>query len=57
MKIIQIGNWYRTLIVDQIKLNIFLAFIAQSSFTVPKNVRLNLTHYFVMKIKNKRELQ
>ena len=56
MKIIQIGNWYRTLIVDEIKLNLFLAFIAQSSFTVPKNVRLNLTQHFVMKIQNKREL-
>ena len=39
------------------KLNISLDFITQSYFAVPKNVRLNSTHYFVMKIPNKRELQ
>ena len=35
------------------KLNTSLAFITQSYFTVPKSIRLNLTHYFVMKIPNK----
>ena len=39
------------------KLNISLAFITKSYFVVPKNIRLNSTHYFVMKIPNKRELQ
>ena len=39
------------------KLNISLVFITQSYFAVPKNIRLNSTHYFVMKIPNKRELQ
>ena len=39
------------------KLNISLAFITQSYFSVPKDVRLNSTHYLVMKINNKRELQ
>ena len=39
------------------KLNICLVFITQSYFAVPKNIRLNSTHYFVMKIPNKRELQ
>ena len=38
------------------KLNISLVFITQSYFAVPKNSRLNSTHYFVMKIPNKREL-
>ena len=38
------------------KLNISLVFITQSYFTVPKNVRLNSRHYFIMKIPNKREL-
>ena len=38
------------------KLNISLVFITQSYFAVPKNIRLNSTHYFVMKIPNKREL-
>ena len=39
------------------KLNISLVFITQSYFIVPKTVRLNLTHYLIMKINNKRELQ
>ena len=39
------------------KLNISLVFITQSYFNVPKDVRLNTTHFFIMKIPNKRELQ
>ena len=39
------------------KLNISLVFITQSYFKVPKDVRLNGTHFFIMKIPNKRELQ
>ena len=39
------------------KLNISLVFITQSYFAVPKNIRLNSTHYFIMKIPNKQELQ
>ena len=39
------------------KLNISLGFITHSYFSVPKNLRLNSTHYFIMKISNKRELQ
>ena len=39
------------------KLNILLVFITQSYFSVPKDVRLNSTHYLIMKISNKRELQ
>ena len=39
------------------KLNIVLLFRTQSYFAVPKNVRLNSAHYFVMKIPIKRELQ
>ena len=39
------------------KLNISLVFITQSCFSVPKDVRLNSTHYLVMKINNERELQ
>ena len=39
------------------KLNISIVFITQSYFKVPKDVRLNSTHYFIMKILNKRELQ
>ena len=36
------------------KLNISLVFIMQSYFKVPKDVRLNSTHFFNMKIPNKR---
>ena len=39
------------------KLNILLVFISQSYFKVPKIIRLNATHYFIMKIPNKRKLQ
>ena len=39
------------------KLNISLALITQSYFTVPKNIRLNSADYFVVTIPNKKELQ
>ena len=35
------------------KLNISLVFITQSYFAVPKNIRLNFTHYFFIKMANK----
>ena len=37
------------------KLNISLVFITQSYFAVPRNIRLNSTHYFIMKIPNKQK--
>ena len=39
------------------KLNISLVFFTQPYFSVSKDVRLNSTHYLIMKINNKRELQ
>ena len=39
------------------KLNISLVFITQSYFKFPKDVRLNSTHFLIMKIPNKEELQ
>ena len=39
------------------KLNISIVFVMQSYFKVPKDVRLNSTRFFIMKIPNKRELQ
>ena len=39
------------------KLNISTVFIMQSCFKVPKDIRLNSTQYFIMKIPIKRELQ
>ena len=38
------------------KLKISIVFITQSYLKVPKDVRLNYTHFFIMKIPNKREL-
>ena len=38
------------------KLNISLVFITQSQFKVPKDVRLNTTHFFITEIPNRRKL-
>ena len=38
-------------------LNISFLFVTQSYFKVPKDIRLNSTHFFIMKIPNERELQ
>ena len=38
------------------RLNISFAFITQSYFPVPKDVRLNLTHYLVTKINSRIKL-
>ena len=45
------------LIIRGRKLNISLVFITQSYFKVPKDVRLNTSHFFIAKISNKRGLQ
>ena len=47
----------RELFVRCRKLNISIVFIAQSYFRTPQDARLNSTHYLLMKIQNKRELQ
>ena len=39
------------------KVNISLVFIAQSYFSVPKNVKLNSIHYLIKKTNNKKALQ
>ena len=39
------------------KLNISIVFITPSYFKMPKDVRLNSTHFFIMRILNKRGLQ
>ena len=39
------------------KRNISIVFITQSYFKAPKDVRLISTHFFIMKIPNKREFQ
>ena len=45
------------LFIRRRKPNIYLIFIIQSYFAVPKNIRLNSTHYFIIKIPNKQEVQ
>ena len=45
------------LFIKGTKLNISIVFITQSYFKLSKDVRLNSTHFFIMKIPNKRELQ
>ena len=45
------------LFIRRRRLTISHVFIRESYFAVLKNIRLNLTHYFVMKIPNKRKLQ
>ena len=47
----------KELFIRSRKVNISLVFITQSYFSVPKDVRLNLTHYFIVKINNRKELQ
>ena len=39
------------------KLNILLVFIKQSYFSVSKDIRLNSTHYLIMKISNRKKSQ
>ena len=45
------------LFIGERKPNISLVFITQSYFAVPKRISLNSTHYFIMKIWDKREMQ
>ena len=45
------------LFIRRRKLNIFLVFFTQLHFNVLKDVRLNPTHFFIMKILNKKEIE
>ena len=45
------------LFIEDRKLKISLVFITQRYSSVPKNIMLNFTHYFIMRIPNKWELQ
>ena len=47
----------KELFIRHRKLNISLCFLTQSYLSVPKDVRLNCTHYIIFKLNNKRELQ
>ena len=48
---------YTELYIRGRELNISLVFITQCYFAVIKNIRLNSTHYFIVKIPNKGELK
>ena len=57
-----LSNKKLTLLVTELfikgkNLKVSLVFIVQSYFAEPQNIRLNSTHYFIMKIPNKQELQ
>ena len=56
-KIKKLNSIVTELFIRERKLNISFAFITQSYFKVPKDNWLNPTHFFIMKIPNKRELQ
>ena len=52
------NNKKRNMVVTELfvrgrKLNISLVFDAQSYFAIAKNIRLNSTHYFIMKLPKK----
>ena len=53
---IMINKQFQTIIKELFircrKLNIYLVFITQSDFSVPKEIRLNPIHYLIMKINN-----
>ena len=53
----QLNSIVTNLFIGSRKVNISLDFITQSYFKVPKDVRLNSTNFFILKISNKRELQ
>ena len=62
MNVDMINNKKLNLVVTELfikggKLNISLVFIKQGYFRIIKDVRLHSTHFFIMKIPNKRELQ
>ena len=57
IKNIKINSIVTDVFIGGTKLNISLVFITQSYFKVPEDVRLNSTHFFIMKILNKRVLQ
>ena len=55
IKNIKLNSIVTEMIVRGRKLNISI--VTQSYFKVPKDIRLNTTHFFISKIPNRRELQ
>ena len=53
----QLSSIVTELFIRGKKLNISLVFIMKSYFKIPKDVRLNSTHFCIVKLPNERELQ
>ena len=51
-----IKNYDKSIEINHRNLDMLLAFISQYCFNVPKDIRLNTKHYFIMKIPNKKTL-
>ena len=47
----------KELFIRSRKLNISICFTTQSYYATPKDVRLNSTHYLILEVNNRRELQ
>ena len=47
-------NYDKSIEINHRNLDMLLVFISQYYFKVPKDIRLNTTHYFIMKIPNKK---
>ena len=50
----KLGQVVTELFIRDRKINISIVFITQSYFKVSKDVRLNSTHFFIMKVLSKR---
>ena len=50
-------NYDKSIEINHRNLDMLLAFISQYYFKVPKDIRLNTTHYFIMKMPNKKTLK
>ena len=53
----KIGDIIKELFIRCIKVNISLVFVIQSYFSAPKDMRLNSTHYLIMRINSGKESQ
>ena len=52
-----LGDLFADIMTNKKLQAISRVFISQSSFSFPKDARLNTTHYFIMKINNRIELK
>ena len=50
-------NYDKSIEINHRNLDMLLVFISQYYFKVPKDIRLNTTHYFIMKMPNKKTLK